>query len=99
MQDDCAGVLKVFFREHVKKENLRETNIQRFIRKKPEGTLTRVTVQITTATSYSLGGSETICPLPMAVRLMADLRPSTDGSTVCTSLVAGKLQAASVPIA
>jgi len=33
---------------------------------------------------------------PKAVRLVADLHPSADGSTVCrTSLVAGKLQAAS----
>ena len=36
---------------------------------------------------------------PMAVRLAADLRPSADGSAVRTSLVAGQLQAASVPIA
>jgi len=36
-------------------------------------------------------------PLPMAVRLVADLHLSADGSTVCTSLVA-KLQAARVPI-
>jgi len=35
----------------------------------------------------------------MAVRLAADLRPSADGSAVRTSLVAGQLQAASVPIA
>ena len=45
------------------------------------------------------GGGETICPRPMAVQLAADLLPSTDGSTVRTSLVAGQLQAASVPIA
>ena len=38
-------------------------------------------------------------PLPMAVRLAADLRPSANGSTIRTSLVAGQLQAASVPIA
>ena len=36
---------------------------------------------------------------PMAVRLAADLHPSADGSAVRTSLVAGQLQAASVPIA
>ena len=42
---------------------------------------------------------ETICPPPMAVRLVADLRPSADGSAVRTSLVAGQLQAASVLIA
>jgi len=35
----------------------------------------------------------------MSVRLAADLRPSADGSAVRTSLVAGQLQAASVPIA
>ena len=46
----------------------------------------------------SPGGGETICPLPMAIRLVADLRPSADGSAVHTSLVA-KLQAASVLIA
>jgi len=40
-----------------------------------------------------------ICPLPMAVRLTSDLRPSVDGSAVRTSLVADQLQAASVPIA
>jgi len=38
-------------------------------------------------------------PPPMAVRLAADLRPSADRSAVRTSLVAGQLQAASVPIA
>ena len=38
-------------------------------------------------------------PPPMPVRLAADLRPSADGSAVRTSLVAGQLQAASVPIA
>ena len=38
-------------------------------------------------------------PAPVAVRLVADLRPSADGSAVCTSLVAGQLQAASEPIA
>ena len=38
-------------------------------------------------------------PPPTAVRLAADLRPSADGSAVRTSLVAGQLQAASVPIA
>jgi len=38
-------------------------------------------------------------PLTMAVRLAADLCPSADGSAVRTSLVAGQLQAASVPIA
>ena len=38
-------------------------------------------------------------PQPMAVLLAADLRPSADGSAVRTSLVAGHLQAASVPIA
>jgi len=27
-------------------------------------------------TSYRPGGGETICPLPIAVRLVADLRPS-----------------------
>ena len=42
---------------------------------------------------------ETICAPPMAVRLAADLRPSADGFAVRTSLVAGQLQAASVPIA
>ena len=35
----------------------------------------------------------------MAVQLVADLRPSADGSEVRTSLLAGQLQAASVPIA
>ena len=40
-----------------------------------------------------------IYPPPMAVRFAADLSPSVDGSAVCTSLVAGQLQAASVPIA
>ena len=52
-------------------------------------------------TSHRPGGSETICPppRPMAVRLAVDLRPSADGSAVRTSLVAGQLQAASVPIA
>jgi len=40
-----------------------------------------------------------ICPLPMAVRLTSDLRPSMDGSAVRTSLVADQLQVASVPIA
>ena len=35
---------------------------------------------------------------PTAVRLAADLRPSAGGSAVHTSLVAGQLQAASVPI-
>jgi len=34
----------------------------------------------------------------MAVRLVVDLLPSADGSAVRTSLVAGQLQAASVPI-
>ena len=43
------------------------------------------------------GCGETICLPPMAVRIAADLRPSTDGSAVRTSLVAGQLQAASVP--
>ena len=38
-------------------------------------------------------------PPPMAVRLAADLRPSADGSAVCTSLVTGQLQETSVPIA
>jgi len=32
--------------------------------------------------SYRPGGGETICPPPMPVRLMADLRPSADGSAV-----------------
>ena len=41
------------------------------------------------------GIGEMICPPPMAVRLAADLRPSA----VRTSLVAGQLQAANVPIA
>ena len=51
-------------------------------------------------TSYRSGGGETIAPPPpMAVRLAADLRPSADESSVRTSLVAGQLQAASVPIA
>jgi len=50
-------------------------------------------------TSYRPGGGETICPPQMAVRLAADLRPSADGSAVRISLVAGQLQAASVPIA
>ena len=36
---------------------------------------------------------------PISVRLAADLRPSADGSSVHTSLVAGQVQAASVPIA
>ena len=49
-------------------------------------------------TSYRPRGGKTICPLPMAVRLAADM--SIRGrSAVCTSLVAGHLQAASVPIA
>jgi len=40
-------------------------------------------------------------PLPRRwqCRLTADLRPSVDGSAVRTALVAGQLQAASVPIA
>ena len=38
-------------------------------------------------------------PPPMAARLAADLRPCADGSADRTSLVAGQLQAASVPIA
>jgi len=38
------------------------------------------------ATSYRLGGGETICSPPMAVRLAADLRPSADGSAVRTWL-------------
>jgi len=38
-------------------------------------------------------------PPPMAVQLAADLRPSAVGSAVRTSLVAGQVQAASVPIA
>ena len=38
-------------------------------------------------------------PPPMAIRLAVDLCPSADGSTAYTSLVAGQLQAASVPIA
>ena len=50
------------------------------------------------ADKLSPGGGETICALPMAIRLAADLRPSADGSAVHTSLVA-KLQAASVLIA
>ena len=48
--------------------------------------------------SYVSAGGETTCPLPppKAVWLVADLHPSADGSTVCrTSVVAGKLQAAS----
>jgi len=49
-------------------------------------------------TSYRSGGGETICPAPTAVRLAADVRPFADESAVRTSLVAGKLQAASVPI-
>jgi len=40
-------------------------------------------------TSYRPGGGKTICPPPMAVRLMADLHPSAAGSAVRTSLVAG----------
>jgi len=47
----------------------------------------------------SLRGRRDDMPPPMAVRLAADLRPSADGSTVRTSLVAGQLQAADVPIA
>jgi len=39
-----------------------------------------------------------ICPLSLVVQLAVDLRPSVDGSAVRTSLVAGQLQAASVPI-
>ena len=35
-----------------------------------------------------------IKPPPMAVRLVADLHPSADGSIVRTSLVAGELQVA-----
>jgi len=38
-------------------------------------------------------------PLADGIRLAADLRPSADGPAVRTSLVAGQLQAASVPIA
>ena len=45
--------------------------------------------QITVKNKLSLGGGETICPPPMAVRLAEDLRPSADGSAVRTSLVAG----------
>jgi len=45
------------------------------------------------------GGGKTVCPSSMAVRLSVDLRPSADGSAVRTSLVAGHLRAASVPIA
>ena len=49
-------------------------------------------------TSYRPGGCETICLRPMAARLAADLRLSADGSAVRTSMLAGQLQAASVPI-
>ena len=35
-------------------------------------------------TSYCPGGGETICSPTMAVRLAADLHPSTDRSAVCT---------------
>ena len=48
-------------------------------------------------TSYHPGGgergesSETIHPPLMAVRLVADQRPSADGSAVRISLVAGQL--------
>ena len=45
------------------------------------------------------GRRDDMPPPPMAVLLAADLRPSADGSAVRTSLVAGQLQAASVPIA
>jgi len=45
------------------------------------------------------GGQRDDMPPPMAVRLATDLRPSADGSAVRTSLGAGQLQAASVPIA
>ena len=38
-------------------------------------------------------------PLADGIRLAADLRLSADGPAVRTSLVAGQLQAASVPIA
>jgi len=44
------------------------------------------------------GAARRYTPLT-AVRLAADLRPPADGSAVHTSLVAGQLQAASVPIA
>ena len=37
-------------------------------------------------TCYRPGGGETICPLPMAVQLAADLRPYADGSAVRTRL-------------
>ena len=56
-------------------------------------TVGRVTMRC--CTSYRPGGGETIFTPPMAVRLAADLRPSA----VRTSLVAGQLQAASVPLA
>jgi len=44
-----------------------------------------------TEASYRPGGGKTICPPPVAVdlKIAADLRPSADGSTVRTSLVAG----------
>ena len=46
------------------------------------------------------GAARRYAPSQMAVRLATDLRPpSVDGSAVRTSLVAGQLQAASVPIA
>ena len=45
------------------------------------------------------GRRDDMPPPQMAVRLAADLRPSADGSAVRISLVAGQLQAASVPIA
>jgi len=49
--------------------------------------------------SYRPEGGETICSPPISVLLAADLRPSADGFAVRTCLVAGQLQAASVPIA
>jgi len=63
------------------------------------GAANRKVIKTRKPTSYRPGGGETICPPSMAVRLAADLRPSADGSAVRTSLVAGQLQAASVPIA
>ena len=49
-------------------------------------------------TSCRSAGGERICPSPTAVRFAVDLRPSANGSAVRTSLMAGQLQAASVPI-
>jgi len=48
---------------------------------------------------FAPGRRDDMPPPPIGVRLAADLRPPADGSAVRSSLVAGQLQAASVPIA